>query len=68
MPSMEAVPTRDSVLRQFRPGLSETDTRDFMELGSGAAIFAIPTPAKLLGCLQLGHVPGQTEVPASPVA
>jgi hypothetical protein len=65
---MEAVPTRDSVLRQFRPGLSETDTRDFIELGSGAAIFAIPTPAKLLGCLQLGHVPGQAEVPASLVA
>ena len=68
MPSMEADPTRNSVVEYFRGGFSATGTRGIVELGPGAAILAIPTPAKLLGCLQLGHVLGQTEVPASPVA
>ena len=46
MPSMEVELTRDSVLKQFRPGFSETDARAFVELGPEAAIFAIMTLAK----------------------
>jgi hypothetical protein len=56
MPSTEAVPTRDSVLKQFRPGFSETDTRDFMELGPGAVIFAMPPRYDVHGQAYLAHL------------
>ena len=40
---MEVELTRDSVLKQFRPGFSETDASAIVELGPEAAIFAIMT-------------------------
>ena len=60
---MEAELTRDSVLKQFRLGFSETDARTIVELGPETAIFAILTLAK--GVAELTGLVGKAD-PSAP--